>query len=43
MAVFIEFGSVAVLAAAWVLLVILLGESRPESVDWPAHRPHDQR
>jgi hypothetical protein len=43
MAVFIEFGSFAVLAAAWVLLVILLGLSRPESLDWPVHWPHDQR
>ena len=29
MAVFIEFASIAVLAAAWMLLAILLGESHP--------------
>ena len=41
MAVFIEFGAFAILAAAWVLLVVFLGPSRLESL--PLHWPHDQR
>ncbi len=43
MAVFIEFGAFAILGAAWVLLVIVLGPSRLESLDLPVHWPHDQR
>ena len=43
MAVFIEFGAFAILAAAWVLLVVFLGPSRLELPDLPVHWPHDQR
>jgi hypothetical protein len=35
MAVFIEFGAFAILAAAWVLLVVFLGPSRLELPDLP--------